>query len=57
MPKLFEKFDRLDTRRTYTIEGTGLGLAITKKLLVMMGTDIDVKSTYNVGSTFSFNLE
>ena len=57
MPKLFEKFDRLDTRRTYTIEGTGLGLAITKKLLVMMGTDIDVKSTYNVGSKFSFNLE
>ncbi|WP_081674346.1 hybrid sensor histidine kinase/response regulator [Butyrivibrio sp. VCD2006] len=57
MPKLFEKFDRLDTRRTYTIEGTGLGLAITKKLLVMMGTDIDVKSAYNVGSTFSFNLE
>ncbi|WP_049944847.1 hybrid sensor histidine kinase/response regulator [Butyrivibrio sp. AD3002] len=57
MYKLFEKFDRLDTKRTKTIEGTGLGLAITRKLLVMMGTDIDVKSTYNVGSTFSFNLE
>ncbi|SDB10063.1 hybrid sensor histidine kinase/response regulator [Butyrivibrio sp. INlla16] len=57
MYKLFEKFDRLDTKRTKTIEGTGLGLAITRKLLVMMGTDIDAKSTYNVGSTFSFILE
>ncbi|WP_051656799.1 hybrid sensor histidine kinase/response regulator [Butyrivibrio sp. AE3004] len=56
MGKLFEKFDRLDTRRTYTIEGTGLGLSITRKLLVMMGTDINVESTYNVGSTFSFDL-
>ena len=57
MHKLFEKFDRLDTKRTYNIEGTGLGLAITRKLLIMMGTDIDVKSVYNKGSTFSFNLE
>lgn len=54
--KLFEAFDRLDLKRTRTIEGTGLGLSITSSLLRMMDSQICVDSTYNVGSDFYFEL-
>ena len=54
--RLFEKFDRLDVERNTTIEGTGLGLAITKKLVEMMGGNINVNSTYGKGSIFVVNL-
>lgn len=50
--KLFAKFERLDLERNSTKEGTGLGLAITKRLLDMMGGDIEVQSEYGWGSTF-----
>lgn len=51
--KLFGKFERVDLEKNSTKEGTGLGLAITKMLLEMMGGDVQVKSTYGVGSTFT----
>ena len=54
MGKLFSAFDRLDTKRTRTIEGTGLGLAITRKILNLMGSDIQVESVYEQGSKFWF---
>ena len=54
--RLFEKFDRLDIERNTTIEGTGLGLAITKKLVEMMGGNINVSSTFGKGSIFVVNL-
>ncbi len=54
--KLFESFERLDTRRNHAIEGVGLGLAICRELLQMMGAGISVQSTYHVGTTFSFYL-
>ncbi len=50
--KLFTKFERLDAERNTTTEGTGLGLAITKKLVELMGGNINVKSQYGVGSIF-----
>ncbi|KAI4448885.1 Sensor histidine kinase RcsC [Eubacterium plexicaudatum ASF492] len=56
MAKLFDSFQRVDTRMTYRIEGSGLGLAITKQLLTQMNGDIRVDSEYGVGSSFSFSL-
>ncbi len=56
LPRLFESFERLDENRNRTIEGTGLGLSITKRLLEMMDSHLEVKSTYGVGSKFFFYL-
>ncbi len=55
-PKLFTSFERLDMNKNRTIEGTGLGLAITTKLLDMMGSKLEVNSTYGKGSVFYFSL-
>lgn len=57
MDRLFMEFDRLDEQRTRTIEGTGLGLPITASLLKMMGSLLQVESTYNVGSDFYFEIK
>lgn len=56
MPRLFQSFQQLDSKRNRNIEGSGLGLAISKQLLQLMHGDIKVESTYGEGSTFSFNL-
>lgn len=55
--KLFVSFERIEERRNRNIEGTGLGLSITKQLLELMGSDLNVRSDYGVGSTFSFILK
>ena len=54
--KLFESFERIEEKRNRNIEGTGLGMAIVNRLLDMMGSHLDVKSTYGKGSEFSFVL-
>ena len=56
LEKLFGKFERVDLERNSTKEGTGLGLAITKMLLNMMGGEVQVESTYGVGSTFTVTI-
>ena len=56
MEKIFESFERLDTVRNKNIEGTGLGMAITRSLLSLMGSELQVKSEYGKGSTFSFEI-
>lgn len=55
--KLFVSFERIEERRNRNIEGTGLGLSITRQLLELMGSDLNVRSDYGVGSTFSFVLK
>lgn len=55
--KLFETFRRLDENRNRNIEGTGLGLPITMRLLELMGSRLEVESTYSKGSDFHFYLE
>lgn len=55
--KLFAEFERIEELRNRHIEGTGLGMSITVNLLNMMGSSLDVKSEYGVGSEFSFDLE
>ena len=52
IPKLFQSFSRIDAKETHNIEGTGLGLAITGRLIELMGGNVEVSSTYGMGSTF-----
>ncbi len=54
--RLFEPFDRLNLKKTRTIEGSGLGLAITRQILDMMDSTLEVESTYGKGSRFSFSI-
>lgn len=56
LSKLFQSFQQLDSKRNRNIEGTGLGLAICKRLLTLMGGNINVESEYGKGSRFYFNL-
>lgn len=55
--KLFNMFERLDTKRNRNIEGTGLGLTITKQLCELMGGSIDFASEYGNGSTFTAQIK
>ena len=57
MARLFDSFQRVDESRNRNIEGTGLGLSITMRLLNLMGSRLEVESTYGEGSDFYFYLE
>lgn len=52
--RLYVSFERLDEIKNHNIEGTGLGISIVKSLLSMMGSSLNVESTYGKGSVFSF---
>ncbi len=54
MERLFSPFERLEEVRNRNIEGTGLGMSIVQKLLGLMDSELNVKSEYGKGSTFSF---
>jgi two-component system OmpR family sensor kinase len=56
LPHLFDRFSRRDRSRTGSPAGSGLGLAIAKRILELHGSGIDVKSTVNAGTTFTFAL-
>ena len=56
MEKLFTPFERIDEEKNRTIEGSGLGISIVRRLLDMMGSSLQVKSTYGKGSDFSFSI-
>lgn len=56
LPRIFERFYRVDKSRSKELGGTGLGLAIVKHILEGHGTKADVKSEPGKGSTFSFGL-
>jgi PAS domain S-box-containing protein len=55
-PKLFAKFQRLDSSDTRSKDGTGLGLAIAKALVEEHGGEIGVVSAPGEGATFWFEL-
>lgn len=56
IPKLFEKFKRLDENINHRVEGTGLGLSIVYGLVTMMGGEVTVKSVYQRGSIFTVRI-
>jgi len=53
---IFESFSQASSDTTRKYGGTGLGLTISKQLIEIQGGEIEVKSTLNVGTTFSFYL-
>jgi two-component system phosphate regulon sensor histidine kinase PhoR len=57
LPRLFERFYRVDKHRSRTEGGTGLGLAIVKHIVEAHGQSINVRSTVGKGSTFWFMLK
>ena len=56
LPRLFERFYRVDKARSRELGGTGLGLAIVKHLVRAQGGEVRVESVCNGGSRFSFTL-
>src|SRR5215217_3162201 len=57
LPRLFERFYRIDTHRSREEGGTGLGLAIVKHILEAHQQIISVRSTQQIGTTFAFTLQ
>ena len=58
LPTLFDDFTRVDDDINESLkkEGSGLGLSITKSIVNACGGSIGVKSVYNKGSVFSFDI-
>ncbi|HNA50813.1 MAG TPA: SpoIIE family protein phosphatase, partial [Mycobacterium sp.] len=56
MPRLFERFHRIENTRARSSEGSGIGLALVKELVGLHGGTIDATSTEGAGTTFTICL-
>jgi two-component system, OmpR family, phosphate regulon sensor histidine kinase PhoR len=56
LPRLFERFYRVDAGRSRELGGTGLGLSIVKHLAEALDTTVSVESTVGEGTAFSLVL-
>ncbi len=56
LPRLFERFHRIEGARGRSVEGTGIGLALVQELVTLHGGAITVDSAPDRGSTFTVTL-
>ncbi len=56
LPRLFERFHRVENGRGRTYEGTGIGLALVQELVELHGGGIGVESELDRGSTFMVTI-
>jgi two-component system phosphate regulon sensor histidine kinase PhoR len=56
LPRLFERFYRVDTGRSRQLGGTGLGLAIVKHMAEAMGAKVSVESEVGKGTRFHVDI-
>ncbi len=56
IPRIFERFYRVDKARSRKVGGTGLGLAIVKHIALNFKAKIDVESKIGEGSTFKISI-
>jgi signal transduction histidine kinase/DNA-binding response OmpR family regulator len=56
LPRLFDRFHRVEHTEARTHEGTGIGLAMVQELVRLHGGEIDVESTLGAGTTFTVRI-
>ncbi len=56
MPRLFERFHRIENARSRSNEGSGIGLALVRELVGLHGGTIDAESAEGKGTTFTIRL-
>lgn len=56
MPRLFERFHRIENARSRSNEGSGIGLALVRELVGLHGGTIDAESTEGKGTTFTIRM-
>jgi PAS domain S-box-containing protein len=56
LPRMFERFYRVEGAHGRTFEGTGIGLSLVRELVTLHGGTVDVESEFGAGSSFTVSL-